>query len=369
MIRTLQRYILIELIKVFVLAAATLSLLFFLIQSVVFWHKFGLSIGQLALKMPFIFPTVLTYSLPMATLATCTFSYGRLAAGNEILAMQSAGIHMMPIVAPALAVGLLLCPLTVVLYFDFIPANTQRAFQDVSSNVDALIKRLKIDKEINVGNRKIRIRDALSDRFLGVDIREDFSGGDDDRPVTQLHAREGYPVPSDEPGTFVLDLYDVSAVTKDASKGDVEDSVVIRHLPLPFTVGGDVVKSYPDMMTEEQLWEGMLRTAAGDGAQTEEGRRFTRQLWTEIHGRWAMSFTCFAFAMLGAPLGIFSRRGNFLGAFAFGCLPVFLMYYPMLIFGKSMAESGGLPVTVAMWAPNVFLLGLGCVLMYVLFRR
>ena len=105
MVRIFQRYIFLELIKTLVLAVATFSAIFFLVQSVVVWQKYGLSVGQLLVTMPFILPTILNYSLPMATLVTCTFAYGRLSADNEILAIQSAGIHLFPIVAPERALG------------------------------------------------------------------------------------------------------------------------------------------------------------------------------------------------------------------------------------------------------------------------
>ena len=358
--------------KIFILTATTLSFLLFLVQSVVLWHKFGLSIGQLAVRMPFLFPTVLTYSLPMAMLATCTFAYGRLSSDNEIVAIRSAGIHAFPIAAPALVLGLALCPLTLALCFNFIPASAQKAMADVKGNVDALIKKLKMDKLVSVKGTPytFRIREALSDRFLDVDIYEDFPSTPSDaegaQRVVQMHAREGYLRPTEEPGKMIFDLYDVTAIMKDASDAVVQDGFKTRRLPLIFELKGEKLNR-PGLLTYEQLWDAILRAAAA--RDEEKGKRLARALWTEIHARWGLSFTCLAFAMVGVPLGIFSRRGNFMASFAYGCIPVFLMYYPMLIFGKSLAESGGLPPALAMWTPIVFLGAVGCVLMWILFRR
>ena len=372
LIRILQRYVFVELMKIFILTVTTLSFLMFLVQSVVLWHKFGLSIGQLAVRMPFLFPTVLTYSLPMAMLATCTFAYGRLASDNEILAVQAAGIHAFPIAAPALVLGLALCPLTLALCFNFIPSSAQKAMEDVKGNVDALIKKLKMDKMVAVKGTPytFRIREAMSDRFIGVDIYEDFPATSADaeevRRVTQMHAREGYLRPTEEPGKMVFDLYDVVAIMKDGPDAVAQDGFRTRRLPLIFELKAEKLTK-PSLLTYEQLWDGILRAAAR--RDREKGKSLERALWTEIHARWGLSFTCLAFAMVGVPLGIFSRRGNFAASFAYGCIPVFLMYYPMLIFGKSLAESGGLPPALAMWMPIVMLMGVGGVLMWILFRR
>ena len=372
LIRILQRYVFVELIKIFILTVTTLSFLLFLVQSVVLWHKFGLSIGQLAVRMPFLFPTVLTYSLPMAMLATCTFAYGRLASDNEIVAIRAAGIHAFPIAAPALIVGLALCPVTLALCFNFIPASAQKAMEDVKGNVDALIKKLKMDKLVAVKGTPytFRVREALSDRFVGVDIYQDFPATSSDAEevsrVMQMHAREGYLRATDEPGKMIFDLYDVTSIMKDGPNAVAQDGVRLRRLPLIFQLKTEKLTK-PSLLTYEQLWEAILRAAAQ--RDREKGKRLELALWTEIHARWGLSFTCLAFAMVGVPIGIFSRRGNFMVSFAYGCIPVFLMYYPMLILGKSLAESGGLPPALAMWTPIVFLMGVGGVLMWILFRR
>ncbi|MFH0963112.1 MAG: LptF/LptG family permease [Planctomycetota bacterium] len=362
MIRILQRYIALELIRIFILAAGTLTAIFFLVESVVFWQRFGLSVAQLVVTMPFIIPTVLNYSLPMATLVTCTFAYGRLSADNEILAVQAAGVHLFPIAAPAFVLGLALCPLTLLLCFDFIPRNTQEAFVRARQNVDAIVKLLKIEKKVILENQDgsifiIKVGKAVSNRFLDVDMIQDFTSSTDrSRPALSLHAREGFISPSRSPNRFIFDLYDVSAYVKDPA-GDVVNVANSSKYTEEVSVEGYRRKLRPDWMTQEQLWAALPSAARPLG------------IWTEIHGRWALSFTCLAFSMLGVPLGVFSRKGNFLGAFATACVPVFLLYYPMVLVGKSMAESGALPVALAMWSPDVFLAALGVVLLWILFRR
>jgi len=372
MVRIFQRYIFLELIKTLVLAVATFSAIFFLVQSVVVWQKYGLSVGQLMVTMPFIFPTILNYSLPMATLVTCTFAYGRLSADNEILAIQSAGIHLFPIVAPALILGLLLCPLTLQLYFDFIPRNAQRAFVMARENVEAVVSLLQTQKRVEIDRSDgsvfiITIDRTVSNRFIGVNIIQDFgSSRKAGQQSLTISAREGYISPSPKPASFIFELYGVTAIHKDEGGVVVDRYDSEKHTEEISVESSGRRLRFPEM-TQDQLWDALVR------AETESSAAGTlklkRKLWAEIHDRWAMSFTCFVFAMLGVPLGIFSRKGNVLAAFASGCLPVFLLYYPMQMVGKAMAVSGGLPVALGMWAPDVFLTALGGLLLYILFRR
>jgi lipopolysaccharide export system permease protein len=90
---------------------------------------------------------------------------------------------------------------------------------------------------------------------------------------------------------------------------------------------------------------------------------------TEIQKRYSMGLSCVAFVLIGVPLGILLKKGHTLSAFAVSCLPVFLLYYPLLMVGQSLGTDGKLNPVVAMWLPNILLAAAGGLLFAWLLKR
>ena len=71
----------------------------------------------------------------------------------------------------------------------------------------------------------------------------------------------------------------------------------------------------------------------------------------EIHKKFSIPVACILFVLLGAPLGVMSKKGGF--AISTGLSFVFfLIYYVLLIGGEEMADRNFLSPLVGMWSPN-----------------
>lgn len=86
------------------------------------------------------------------------------------------------------------------------------------------------------------------------------------------------------------------------------------------------------------------------------------RLRVEPWRRWANGFSCFFFAMVGAPWAIRSRRSDVWSTFFWCCVPILFSYYPLMMYGVAQAKAGVLPAA-AVWLGNILLLGLGVVVM------
>ena len=75
----------------------------------------------------------------------------------------------------------------------------------------------------------------------------------------------------------------------------------------------------------------------------------------EIHKKFSLPIACILFVLLGAPLGVMSKKGGFAvsTSLSFG---FFLIYYVLLIGGEEMADRIIVPPYVGMWSPNVIIL-------------
>lgn len=100
---TLQSYILREVLKIFGLALAALTLLGTLAGSVVNLLAYaGLSLGDLKIIIPLLAMISGTLLMPLAALFAVTMVYGRLAADNEFTACGAAGINVLRLFRPVL---------------------------------------------------------------------------------------------------------------------------------------------------------------------------------------------------------------------------------------------------------------------------
>jgi lipopolysaccharide export system permease protein len=87
-------------------------------------------------------------------------------------------------------------------------------------------------------------------------------------------------------------------------------------------------------------------------AQMLSARAQMNQFEVEIHKKFAISFACIVFVLLGAPLALRFPRGG-VGLVIGVSLVVFALYYVGLIAGESLADRNILRPSLAMWAANV----------------
>ena len=64
------------------------------------------------------------------------------------------------------------------------------------------------------------------------------------------------------------------------------------------------------------------------------------------------------FALLGIPLGLTGRRGNFFAGLALALVPIFLLYYPATMVGRALCGASWASCGVALWSPAMHLAAL-----------
>ena len=108
----------------------------------------------------------------------------------------------------------------------------------------------------------------------------------------------------------------------------------------------------------------MLRNALdGELANYTYLDRTMKQFWVEIHKKYSIPVACFVFVLVGAPLGVMSRRGGF-GVAASLSLGFFLLYWASLIGGEKLADRELIEPWLGMWIANIVIGALGVILTY-----
>ncbi len=82
------------------------------------------------------------------------------------------------------------------------------------------------------------------------------------------------------------------------------------------------------------------------------------QFRVEIHKKYAISFACIVFVLIGAPLGVRFPRGG-IGMVIVASVTIFAVYWAGLIGGENLANEGVVTPFWAMWTADIVFLALG----------
>lgn len=380
--RTLQRYILFELLRVLLLViTATTVLLVFL---GVFQKMSESGIGPLQVLeiLPYIVPSMLPFTIPATLLLTVCIVYGKLSADFEITAAKAAGINAMSLLAPAFGLGAVLSVCSLLLNDQVIPwsmANIQRivthAMEDICFDVleshslyedgthGFSITVCGVDKEKRLLHEPIikytpKGRKPLTLQAEVAELRINF-----DSQEVILDCRDAY---VDAPGRisgrmehFRLNLPTSINGQKAKARHLSIRSIETQLEELQQTIAG---------RREHEAVEAAFSLARGDFAHlaTVEFRGHewqrnheigeARKHHTELHNRFAMSCSCFVFALVGGPFSILQARRQFLTTFFICFLPILLIYYPVVLLMINLSRSGAVHPGWSMWIGNLVLL-------------
>jgi lipopolysaccharide export system permease protein len=93
---------------------------------------------------------------------------------------------------------------------------------------------------------------------------------------------------------------------------------------------------------------------------------FEKQIYkyeVEVNKKFSIPFACIVFVLIGAPLGIKSRKGSFGVGFSVS-IGFFLLYWACLIGGEELADRQLVSPALAMWFPNIVVGAAGIILTY-----
>ncbi len=381
--RLFTRHVFFELIKVFlvVLTMMTMPLMIVLLSQEALSQ--GLGVGQIVLLLPYVLPMALRFAVPGTILfAACTV-YGRMSAGNEVVALKSLGISPMAVLWPSYLLAFLLSLGSVWvndLAVSWGRIGVQRVI--VSSFEEIAYGMLRKNKAYSTKKFEIVVKDVRGRRLIQPIIT--LKASEDSQKMTFI-AREASLEADAAKGTLTLLLEDTSLEIGDKVVGywpnalsptiplsdgarKTEASVspsnlALWQIPAERTLQAEQIVRFDQELAADatyQLLTGDFTALSGPTWQKNEDiRKGLNVRWhrlkTEPHRRWANGFSCLCFVAIGAPTAVWLRRSDVLGSFFVCFLPILGIYYPLLIFGVDQAKGGAMPPH-AVWLGNLILL-------------
>jgi lipopolysaccharide export system permease protein len=119
---------------------------------------------------------------------------------------------------------------------------------------------------------------------------------------------------------------------------------------------------------EEATWRieskltGLRATLDNDALHIRDRELESDKYLVEIHKKYVIPAACFIFALIGCPLGVITRRGNF-GVSGAITLFFYVIYWAFLMVGERLADRGIMPPWLSMWLADIVLGVVGLVLM------
>lgn len=107
MLKTLHAYLTRDLVKVALLSLVAFTLGLTVLAIIQPMRKEGLSGEQIPRLFIYTLPTMLSLTLPVATLLAATLVYGRFSQDNELLACRASGVPTVALLGPALGLGVI----------------------------------------------------------------------------------------------------------------------------------------------------------------------------------------------------------------------------------------------------------------------
>jgi lipopolysaccharide export system permease protein len=378
--RILTRYVLFDLLKVFFITLTGLTALIFVVLIGKEAVDKGIGLGPLIRMAPYLIPQAMQFAVPGTMLMAATYVYGRMSSYNEIVAIKSLGISPMSIVWPTFMLATLVS-FGAVLLNDIAVSwgrlGVQRVF--LASIEEVTYGQLRTKHTYNLGKANITVRDVENHKLIWPTLIIQSSG---DQPALTVSAAEAELRLLPDEGKIILRLddYDIDgpwtwedpdSFTYEASLEDLTGSTAKNRSPSTYALAeiapaiaeqeelisridqANIAQSAFGMMTGD--FESLSATAWKANDKEKYNAEYRKhRLETEPWRRWANGFSCLCFVMVGVPVAVWMRQGEFLASFFICFLPILLVYYPLLAVSVDQAKDGAIPPH-SVWVGNFIL--------------
>lgn len=392
--KTLDRYILRQLVGITLLGVVSLTLLMLLGQLFKELHSLLVESGAPPrIVVEFICHVVaysLTFTLPWGFLTAVLLVYGRLAADNELSSMRMAGLSLWRLSAPAIGLGVVLSALCYYINIEVAPrgkeAMSELMVRSAMENPRNLLR--SSQSATRLDKVQLFIEQREGDNLKGLHVypltedNELAAHGDFDA----IHAQTAS-IGEFDKNTRILHLT-LHNATIEFSKETGTNLPVISSMPLQIHIP---IRAYrkpkANRFTNAEIEMALLHKALTSPLDAADLSRLERaaiaspafpcaaMLWAEVRkdeeyyrvhvgddecsafrteGTHRASFACacIVFSLIGVPLAVTARRRDTSTGFALGIL-VAAVYFMALVFCDLSRKSDGLAPYILLWLPNV----------------
>ena len=359
--RTLDRYIIREIIPPFVIALLVFTFILiipFIIDLAEAMIAKGVPWTKILWLILTLVPMSLALTIPMALLIGILVAFGRLSSDREVVVMMACGISPYRLLRPVLVFALLCWALDSWVLLKAMPDGNQKSRE--------ITQEIAMDR----AEGEVRPRVFFED-FPGIVLYvrqvplngggwEDVLAADTSNPSQPIIflARRGRMVVDRQAKTIQMVLEDG---TRHTTKLDDPTSYQIVRFD------STIVSLNPESVFplvgpprgERELYVSDLKARV---AELEAAGLPPHNAIMEIHKKFSIPIACFVFAVLGVALGASHRKDGKMASFVLGTAVIFV-YYVIMFTAQALTKGGWVAAWLSMWLPNIFLGAAGIVLL------
>lgn len=365
---------------------------------------------------------MIALSVPMAVLVATLLAFGRFTSDSEIVAIKSSGINLLRVLIPLLIAAGILTVAMIEFNDKILPDLNHRArvltgdirsmrptltfrpgvfITDVAGYIILIDKINHTTSEVE-GVRISETRDPAHPRIIVA--RAGLMKFIDNGQTVQftLYDGEVHMLDTKEPSNYrkvdfkeqVINVGGVGSSLKRSEStfrtdremdiSQMKEVVVqAKNAVAPFGVRmGNTIKNKLEFLFSDTLnypkdsartdssalaylkveMRGIYSKLQRESDQIQEQDKVVDKYMIEIHKKYSIPAASFAFILIGAPLGILSRRGG-MGLAVTISLFIFTLYWAFLIGGEDLADRAYISPFLAMWSANILVGALGLYLL------
>jgi len=349
--KTIHKYLFIELFKIFAISVVFLTTIF-LLEQMLYMSQMIANRGMTFLEglklTGYTCPVFLTISMPFSVLVASVTLFNQVCGDNEYVAMKTSGWSFFFLVRPVILFSVLVYIATNFVVFYATPWGTQ-SFRETIFNI--VKNRAHIDIKPKTFNKDFKNLvlyandkkpgDVLIDVFVSDKSKEGDS--------TIILAKQGIIIADSKTFKIKLQFQDgtVHDVTKDGKSYNILDfDRYERYLEIPDV---ERLKKRLTVRHKDISYSELKKKIAEDKA---EGKN-TDGDEVRLSKKFSIPFACLIFGVLGATLGIKSNRSGKSGGMIVSIFVVAL-YYITVVFSQNLGSHGLLNPMLSMWIPNLW---------------
>ena len=366
---------------------------------------------------------MLALSVPMSVLVATLMAFGRLSSDFEITAVKAAGVNLLHVLAP-LMVAASVIMVGMVYFNDKVLPDLNKKARTLTSDITAMRPTLSFTAGMFITDIPgflvlIDDIDHTTSRVEGVRI----TNTKDKNEPKIIIAEHGFLEVTDNGTNLQFTLYDGELHSLDVTdpenyrrmdfekhvinvsdpraelnrtesnyRSDREKSISEMQrnvqtsknnmLPLRASISEALAVKYDKLFSDSvggMGWTNLSDSTAlvqmrnevnalrrrieGNVNQVSPLRGAVSRYQIEIYKKYSIPAASLAFILIGAPLGMLSKRGGMGMAIAMSIL-LFVIYWAFLIGGEDVADRGLVSPFLAMWSANILLGSIGLYLIY-----
>ncbi len=355
--KIIDRYIVVEFLKYFVLALLVLTTVFFISEYLRGVWDADVSPLVVLRYSAYLIPHTMCQMVPPAAMLGTAVSLSLMNRKNELTAIQASGIGVVHISVLILVSVFVACCLTLVVYDRIVPPMAKKRtayyWKAIKGRNDFTldIKTSKIWYRSKNYIYNLRYYDQQSATIQGIGI---YFFNNNFHLVQHVEANQA--TYNSDKQEWLLKNGMLTVFSGDDefpnSKPFQEKRFQLPETPSDF------------LEIEKQVDTLRLKDLAKFIARNKEAGVSTRQYEVDLHSRVAVSFIALIMALIAIPASIRPKRQAGLGKDIAAAAGWIFVYWLMFSLSVSLGRSGAVLPVFAVWAPSVFFLGVALVIVY-----